>query len=1046
MNQMIRSHSNSEEGRHLLSYAVCFAEDFSVDWIFTLTALRPSKVLKHLEAFCQKGVLKKKDVDRFCFVDGEKKRAIADSIPVLRRVSLYRRIADQLWREHDDDPATKIAIAEQQMRFLNKLDECRRLKQIGDFCREHGPTGAAKRYYDKVIHDLGKIDSLEGDTLFVETALSYTKDPPITYNFNRLLFLLDRALELVEKRDFQHFEAVVLIHLAGYKWFKGQYDASKTCFDRGIDLVSKIEAPEWKQSANIFTMLNFYLGGRFQDIIGLYEKSEPIFAGEFPQHRIPLLAGIFLGLAYCYQGQVSQGRGLLDALRTHSKATTTDDTYALVSSFLGLTFVLTHDFNRAINDLTQTLTDTAEGNGFVRYQIWLYLAYCHFRKGQIECSVKSLKKSIALSHKNQYTLYFNSFMLELVHAMDKGDYPRVSGCTLEGQILQARKTHSIFMLGVAKRFMADRKRDEAGKEQEVGQLLEQSLELLNASGHQKEIALSQLALGVYHWQNDQELEATKYVSAASRILCPLDPDLIPSELKHMVDFVEVKDNRFVEILDLGKQIMSGRNSLEVVQMIFSTVCRITGSERSAIFLIAKDPHEEEMELWAAKNLIPKDTGSAEFIASREAIEKTMRTGEIQVYTTESIEDTGFTVNRTIKSFLCLPLVSKSKVIGCLYHDNCVTGGTFQEQDQKVLSYLSSFAAIALDNARAYENIQHLNRKLAEEKQYYEVQHLESLHLGDFIVVSDAMKNVLSLIEKVAPTESTVFIMGETGVGKGVVAREIHRKSSRNEKPFISLNCGALADNLIASELFGHEKGAFTGAIDRHLGRFELADGGTLFLDEIGEISLDLQVRLLRVLETREFERVGGNQTIHSDFRLLAATNRSMEDAVREGRFRSDLYYRLNVFPIYMPPLREREDDILPLSGHFLKIYADKMGKEFKELKKGETKKLLSYHWPGNVRELENIIERGVILSSVDRFIVPELGVGLSNGPAEETGLSMSAYERQMILKALKRTNWKLHGPGGAAELLGIKRSTLYYRMKKLGINKNRLPPDFFQSD
>jgi len=1036
MKQTNHSHSNSEDGKQLLLHAVCFGEDFSVDWILALSNLKPSKVLKQLEVYCQKGVLKKKGVDRYVFTDQKSKQAIADSIPILRRVSLYRLIANRLWQEYDDDHTTKIAVAEQQMRFQNNLDECLRLKQIGDYCREHGPTGAAKRYYDKVIHDLDKMDSLEGDTLFIQTALSYTKDPPITYNFDRLSFLLEKALELLEKRDLHSFEAVVLIHLAVYKWFKEQYDTAKIYFDRGIKLVPEIEEPEWKQSATIFIMLNYYLRGRFQDIICLYEKSEPIFAGEFPQHRIPLLAGIFLGLAYCYQGQVSQGRGLLNALRTHSKVTTNDDTYALVSSFLGLTFVITHDFDRAIQDLTQTLTATAEGNSFVRYQILLYLAYCYFKKGFVDRSVKCLKESIELSHKNQFSLYFNSFMLELANAMDEGSYPHVFDCTLEDQIKQAKRTNSIFMLGVAKRFLAEQQRDEKGKEEDVEQLFEQSLELLKTSGHHKEFAVTQLRLGAYCRQTGQEKKGTEFISAASRILYPIDPDLIPADLKHMVDFVGVKDNRFEEILDLGKRIMSGRNSLEVVQMIFSTVCRITGSERSAIFLIAKDPHIKEMELWAAKNLILEDTQSSEFLASKKAIEKTMQTGEIQVFTEESVNQKGAAVNQTIKSFLCLPLVSNSKIIGCLYHDNCVTGGTFQEEDQKVLSYLSSFAAIALDNARAYEDIQNLNRKLAEEKQYYEVQHLESLHLGNFIVVSDAMKNVLSLINKVASTESTVLITGETGVGKGVVAREIHGKSTRSEKPFISLNCGALANELIASELFGHEKGAFTGAIDKHIGRFELADGGTLFLDEIGEISSDLQVRLLRVLETKEFERVGGNQTIHSDFRLLAATNRGMEEAVREGKFRSDLYYRLNVFPIYMPPLQEREDDIMPLSSHFLRRYADKMGKEFKEFKKGETKKLLSYHWPGNVRELENIIERGVILSTGEHFIVPDLGVGSGSGSTEKTGLTVTAYERQMILKALKQTHWKLHGPGGTAELLGIKRSTLYYRMKKLGIKKS----------
>jgi transcriptional regulator with GAF, ATPase, and Fis domain len=280
-----------------------------------------------------------------------------------------------------------------------------------------------------------------------------------------------------------------------------------------------------------------------------------------------------------------------------------------------------------------------------------------------------------------------------------------------------------------------------------------------------------------------------------------------------------------------------------------------------------------------------------------------------------------------------------------------------------------------------------------------------------------------------------MITGETGVGKELVARAVHNNSSRRDKPFIRIHCSALPETLIASELFGHEKGAFTGATHRRIGRFELADGGTLFLDEIGDISHDIQVRLLRVLQTKEFERVGGSETLRSDFRLVVATNRDLDEAVRTEKFRADLYYRLAVFPIHVPPLRERREDIPLLAHYFLNLYSNKMLKKFSRIPRSQIEKLVDYHWPGNVRELENVIERGAILSSGPLFKVPPLGEEHHELPTEYSGATLRDNERRHILWALEKTGWKVRGKGGAAELLGIPASTLAFRMKRVGIQR-----------
>jgi formate hydrogenlyase transcriptional activator len=301
--------------------------------------------------------------------------------------------------------------------------------------------------------------------------------------------------------------------------------------------------------------------------------------------------------------------------------------------------------------------------------------------------------------------------------------------------------------------------------------------------------------------------------------------------------------------------------------------------------------------------------------------------------------------------------------------------------------------------------------------------------------SPALELALEQVEQVAPTDSTVLIQGETGTGKELIARAIHNLSSRCGRPFIKLNCAAIPFDLLESELFGHEKGAFTGAIAQKIGRFELADKGTLFLDEVGDIPLALQPKLLRVLQEQEFERLGSGRTHQVDVRLVAATHRNLVDMVKRGEFRSDLYYRLNVFPVPLPPLRARREDIPALVEHFVEVYTRQMGKQIEHIPPETMSALVSYQWPGNIRELQNFIERSVIVSS-GNVLHPPLASLQSTVEAESLApITLEDAERDHIRKTLEQTRWVVSGPNGAAARLGVKRSTLYFRMQKLGISR-----------
>jgi PAS domain S-box-containing protein len=347
-----------------------------------------------------------------------------------------------------------------------------------------------------------------------------------------------------------------------------------------------------------------------------------------------------------------------------------------------------------------------------------------------------------------------------------------------------------------------------------------------------------------------------------------------------------------------------------------------------------------------------------------------------------------------------------------------------------------------DLEKAFEEIKRLTDQLHDENVVLREQIDQAFMFEEIVGTSSALQGVLSRLMKVAPTDSSVLVSGETGTGKELVARAIHKRSRRSQRAFVSVNCAALAPSLISSELFGHEKGAFTGAMQRRLGRFELANGGTIFLDEIGELPLDTQVALLRVLQEREFERVGGAQPVKVDVRVIAATNRDLEAAVANGTFRPDLYYRLNVFPIQVPPLRERQDDVLLLLEYFVHRFAKKMGKHFKKIDKRTVELFRSYPWPGNIRELQNVVERSVIVSSDGVFSVDAAWlstdsrrVGLPQTPAPVDADEDASRERQIIEDALAGSRGRVSGPNGAAARLRVPPSTLEHRIKKLRIRK-----------
>ncbi len=390
------------------------------------------------------------------------------------------------------------------------------------------------------------------------------------------------------------------------------------------------------------------------------------------------------------------------------------------------------------------------------------------------------------------------------------------------------------------------------------------------------------------------------------------------------------------------------------------------------------------------------------------------------------------LDRGVKSFCSIPLLSRHHALGALNVGRRRDAG-FDPDDVQLLGQVAQQIAIAVENALAFREIAALKDTLAKEKVYLEEEIQTAYNFEEIVGESRALKHVLKQVQTVAATDSTVLILGETGSGKELIARALHNLSDRRERTFVKLNCAAIPTGLLESELFGHEKGAFTGAIATKIGRFELADRGTIFLDEVGEIPLELQVKLLRVLQEQEFERLGSTRTMRVNVRVVAATNRDLSHMVDAQQFRSDLYYRLRVFPVTVPPLRERVEDIPVLVRHFVQKFAARMKKRIESVPTDAMRALQAYGWPGNVRELENFVERAVILSSGSELFVPAAELKRPALPPSGSAATLEEAERDHILKALRETNWVIGGSSGAAARLGMKRTTLQSKMQKLGI-------------
>jgi formate hydrogenlyase transcriptional activator len=551
---------------------------------------------------------------------------------------------------------------------------------------------------------------------------------------------------------------------------------------------------------------------------------------------------------------------------------------------------------------------------------------------------------------------------------------------------------------------------------------------------------------------DGELQFMQRV--ASQVAVAVDNALnLESSLAYQMQLAHERD-RLRVLLEVNNVLVTSLELPELFRGIVSTLQRVVHHDYTSLALL--DPVTGLLKIYALDFpgrqglLKPEMTISRDASPAGRAIAEgrtlVSRGAELDQYQSEVVRRLRA---EGLETICCIPLTNRGRTFGSL---NLASRRTdvFSAPDIELVQQVAAQIAIAVENALAFKEIDVLKDKLAEEKLYLEEEIRNTFNFEEIIGESQAIRRVLAQVELVAPAGTTLLIQGETGTGKEVIARAVHNLSPRRERTFVKINCAAIPSGLLEAELFGHERGAFTGALNQKIGRFELADRGTLFLDEVGDIPLELQPKLLRVLQEQEFERLGSNRTQRVDVRVVAATNRDLPKLVAERAFRSDLYYRLNVFPIYIPALRERREDVPLLVRYFVQKFSRRLNKTVEYVPADAMDALANYAWPGNIRELENLIERAVLLSPGKELRVPlaelKSAGAIADSSSSFTSLTSSVSsissistleeaERQHILRALRQTEWRIAGLKGAAALLGMKRTTLQARMRKLGIRR-----------
>jgi formate hydrogenlyase transcriptional activator len=1028
VNAMIRIEKLSSAERKALLSVALLPPPVNLDLLIGLIDVSPVKTLQWLENLVDLKILNRcrsEGVGFYMLKSPQSAANIMESYSESEKAHLADTLVDLFQKsdlQHGQKSLTIAHILYTAARF--KPDAVKDLLHTADRHHEKGDIATSTLYYQYILDHWQEIpDPLVSRKTYMDAVLGLIATCGHLKPLDQQRPLLTQARETAIELDDAERQCLINLRLAHVLKTEGNYEEASEIYDKAWKLAERLGRDDLLKQAALFTSDFLFWKGLVADAIARYEHVIGNLE-EFPADPATLKACATLGWCYGICGQTARGAGLIEAVLNKAKELRLIQVrvYALLMGVLN--FLEARRITEAaalLDDLFQHSEETL-GN-YILWAGYASKAFILSFQGDLEGCYQYQSKAHAKSKEFGWHHHRGPWNFDYMDMLEDTGilHPEMN---YDSEIRRLSDWPDVYMKGVGLRYRAQRLLKKGASSSQIIANLKRSIDILRRAGAKLEIARAQVLLARMFLQQQKKEKARELLEEAYSVLHAVNPELFPEELRPYLEGEKKEDFIINTMLEVSNVIGTVQNRDRLLERIINLLMRLTGAGRGAFFFIGP---QNRPELVASRNLDSAIVESAPFRSSYDIILKVINIRREIAEPATSINASGW--------LLCSPIILRERIIGAIYLDNTLAGLSPPRNIISFLKVVTSQLAIAINNAEAYEEIERLKDRLEDETRFYRME-LECLpHNRQIVGESASIKAVQAEIERVGGTDSTVLITGETGSGKELVARAIHRFSAKREGPFIPVNAASLDSGIIASELFGHEKGAFTGASYLRRGRFELADGGSLFLDDIDTIPLDIQARILRTIQEKEFERVGGSKTIKTDFRLIAATNQSLSELIYQGAFRADLYYRLNVFPIHIEPLRERKEDIPLLANHFLSLFNSKMGKNIKKVSGQDMRKLTNYSWPGNVRELKHIIERAVILSDGDYLVLPDLQ---ENGcpSAHKSLLNHKEMERAHILNALKQCGGKVSGPNGAARLLELKPTTLYAKIKKLAINKS----------
>ncbi len=1022
--------------KEIVLYFAYASRPVSIDALSAFSGASAVDVLNIVEKLRRRGIVsEKKGYGKGIYFpgDGALTAFFREQIASEDMAGVARRIIDNCARSTPEGEERVLLLANLYLQLRDSREGIPVIKNAADLLSRSGEKLRAAGYYEHVLRHFpdGPLDPSETE-LFLDSVIGLIHIVMHRMPLNDQIALLTRAQDAARQSKMWDRLARISLWLGRALQDAGQHEKASRCINDFLRLADKIKDTAMLKTASLAISEYFVWKGKFLEAARRYEE----IVGEveeFGDDEMVLLASNVVGLGHALSGRVSRGLGMIETVRIKGRLLNLQEVVnysdqASVVALLEIRKIPEAEFyvNRLASFSDETL------GPFISEALCDFKAFILCAKEEYEGAFEQLKKRQVLIKTMGRFHNPAAWSLETLRILESKGYA-LDEIRFDSVIERMLGWDDAYMKGVALRYRAERALEKQQSPAKAVADLLNSEKHLKRSGAEIELARTRIALGKYYLSTGETKTALAYLLRAWEFFSTIDRNLFPEELLDAMPQEQRVEFMIERLTKINESLGTIRDMSSFLEKVVNVAMDFTMAMRGAF--VVRD--SDELKLIATRNLDPTLFYTDKFKKVREFITGAIDTGSEFVLPEASGPAGQLHPEKAVDSLICMPAKLGDETLGYLCLDGRVGKDPFPMNHVPFVRMLCSQIAVGLSNIKIYEELREQRDRFENEAVFYKKEMGIVKPAETIIGKSQGSKAVQDQIHQVAPTDSSVLVLGETGVGKELVAKAIHNLSARANGPFIPVNLAALPQELIVSELFGHEKGAFTGANESQRGRFELADGGTIFLDEIGDLPTSVQVKLLRVLQEGTFERLGSAKQIRSNFRVIAATNKDLRVEVEKGAFRQDLYYRLNVFPIYIPPLRERRDDIAPLTHYFLEKFARKLGKRLRPTPPQEMKKLLEYHWPGNVRELEHFIERAVILSdgyTISFTGLRQMSVAL---PAEEDQIikPLEDVERDYIRKALAATGWRVSGPRGAASLLGFKTSTLRFRMEKLGIRK-----------